>query len=107
MGRIITQKYADTLLEFDLKNRFLPSLSKIPYWGEMNENQRGALLCFAYNVGAAFYGGSNFATITKVLKNKEWSKVPDALYLYRNPGTRVEAGLARRRTEEGTLWSKV
>ena len=105
MRRIITQKYADTLLEFDLKNRFLPSLLKIPYWGEMNENQRGALLCFAYNVGAAFYGGSNFATITKVLKNKEWSKVPDALYLYRNPGTRVEAGLARRRKAEGTLWN--
>lgn len=107
MGRIITQKYADTLLEFDLKNRFLPSLSKIPYWGEMNENQQGAILSFAYNLGADFYGSPNFTTITKVLKNKEWSKVPDALYLYRNPGTRVEAGLARRRIAEGQLWSKV
>ena len=106
MGRVITQKYADTLLEFDLKNRFLPSLSKIPYWGEMNENQRGALLCFAYNVGAGFYGGSNFTTITKVLKNKEWSKVPATLELYRNPGSSVEAGLLRRRKAEGALWSK-
>ncbi len=107
IGRTITQKYADTLLDFDLKNRFLPSLSKIPYWGEMNDNQRGALLSFAYNLGAGFYGSSNFTSITKVLKNTEWSKVPDALYLYRNPGTRVEAGLARRRTEEGKLWTKV
>ncbi len=107
MGRTITQKYADELLDFDLKNRFLPSLSKIPYWGEMNENQRGALLCFAYNLGAGFYGGSNFTTITKVLKNKEWSKVPDFLYLYRNPGSSVEKGLARRRVAEGKLWSKV
>jgi lysozyme len=107
LGRTITQKYADTLLDFDLKNRFLPSLSKIPYWGEMNDNQRGALLSFAYNLGAGFYGSSNFNTITKVLKNKEWSKVPDALYLYRNPGTRVEVGLARRRTAEGQLWTKV
>ncbi len=106
MGRVITQKYADTLLEFDLKNRFLPSLSKIPHWGEMNENQRGALLCFAYNVGAAFYGGFNFATITKVLKNKEWSKVPATLELYRNPGSSVEAGLLRRRKAEGVLWTK-
>jgi len=106
MRRIITQKYADTLLEFDLKNRFLPLLQKIPHWREMNENQRGALLCFAYNLGADFYGNPDFNTITRVLKNKEWSKVPDALYLYRNPGTNVEAGLARRRTAEGQLWIK-
>lgn len=104
IGRVITQKYADTLLEFDLKNRFLPALQRIPYWNEMNENQQGALLSFAYNLGAGFYGSSNFNTITRVLKNKEWSKVPDALYLYRNPGSNVEAGLLRRRVAEGKLW---
>ena len=104
IGRTITQKYADTLLDFDLKNRFLPSLQKIPYWNEMNDNQRGALLSFAYNLGAGFYGSSNFNTITRVLKNKEWDDVPNALYLYRNPGTRVEVGLARRRKAEGDLW---
>ena len=102
---MITQKYADTLLEFDLKNRFLPSLQRIPYWSEMNENQQGAILSFAYNLGANFYGSSNFNTITRVLKNKEWSKVPDALYLYHNPGTSVEVGLKRRRISEGKLWS--
>jgi lysozyme len=106
MGKVITQKYADTLLEFELRNRYLPSLQKIPYWDEMNENQRGALLCFAYNLGADFYGNSNFSTITRILKNREWNKVPDALYLYRNPGTKVEAGLVRRRVAEGNLWSR-
>ena len=105
IGRVITQKYADTLLEFDLKNRFLPALQRIPYWSEMNENQQGAILSFAYNLGVNFYGSSNFNTITRVLKNKEWTKVPDALYLYHNPGTRVEAGLKRRRVAEGKLWS--
>ncbi len=104
IGKKITQEYADRLLVFDIENRFLPSLQKIPYWSEMNDNQRGALLSFAYNLGAGFYGGSNFNTITKVLKNKEWDKVPDALYLYRNPGSNVEAGLARRRKAEGDLW---
>jgi len=104
IGKRITQEYADRLLVFDIENRFLPSLQKIPYWSEMNDNQRGALLSFAYNLGAGFYGGSNFNTITKVLKNKEWDKVPDALYLYRNPGSNVEAGLARRRKAEGDLW---
>jgi len=103
-GRKITQKYADSLLEFDLKNRFLPSLQKIPYWNEMNENQQGALLSFAYNLGAVFYGSPNFNTITKVLREKKWNEVSKVLELYRNPGTRVEAGLLRRRKAEGALW---
>lgn len=105
LTRKITQQYADKLLINDLKNRFLPSLQKIPHWNDMNENQRGALLSFAYNLGAGFYGKPNFNTITRVLKHKQWDKVPDALYLYRNPGTKVEAGLARRRKAEGKLWN--
>ena len=107
IGRVITQKYADSLLDFDLRNRFLPKLQKIPYWNEMNDNQKGALLSFAYNLGADFYGGSNFYSITKALKEKNWSNVPSAIYLYRNPGSDVELGLLRRRTEEGNLWSKI
>jgi lysozyme len=105
MGKVITQKYADTLLEFDLKNRFLPTLQKIPYWREMNANQQGAILSFAYNLGVHFYGSPDFGTITRVLRNKEWDKVPEALKLYRNPGTNVEAGLLRRRVAEAKLWS--
>lgn len=72
----------------------------------MTDNQRGALLSFAYNLGAGFYDGPNFNTITKRLKNKEWDLVPDALFLYRNPGSSVEKGLARRRRAEGDLWRK-
>jgi lysozyme len=104
IGNIITQDEADDLLYFQLRREFLPALQKIPHWGEMNDNQRGALLSFAYNLGAAFYGSSDFNTITRVLKNKEWSKVPSALEMYRNPGSKVEAGLLRRRRAEGKLW---
>ena len=105
MGNVITQEEADDLLLYDIEQRFLPSLQRIPYWNEMNENQQGALLSFAYNLGAGFYGSSNFNTITRVLKSKEWDKVPDTLYLYHNPGTKVAAGLQRRRIAEGKLWS--
>ena len=70
----------------------------------MNDNQHGALLSFGYNLGSHFYGSEGFNTITMVLKGKEWTKVPDALYLYRNPGTSVEEGLSRRRIAEGELW---
>jgi lysozyme len=104
LGQFITQQQADDYLMYDVERRFLPQLAKIPYWEEMNDNQRGALLCFAYNLGTDFYGHPDFNTITRTLKNKEWSKVPDALYLYRNPGSNVEAGLARRRKAEGKLW---
>jgi lysozyme len=70
----------------------------------MNENQQGALLSFAYNLGVGFYGSPNFNTLTRALKNREWSKVPKTLELYRNPGSRVESGLLRRRKAEGKLW---
>jgi GH24 family phage-related lysozyme (muramidase) len=104
IGDKITEEEAEQLLRQSVVKKFLPNLERIPYWHSMNENQRGALLSFAYNLGAYFYGDENFSTITRVLKNKEWVKVPDALYLYRNPGTRVEEGLAKRRMEEGKLW---
>jgi len=106
MGDTLTQAEADALLIEQCKNEFLPALRKVPHWNEMSDGKRGALLSFAYNLGAGFYGGSNFNTITKRLKNKEWDMVPDALYLYRNPGSNVEAGLARRRKAEGEAWKK-
>jgi lysozyme len=104
LGTKISQQTADDLLISQIRNEFLPPLTQIPYWNQMNMNQRSALLSFAYNLGANFYGSSGFNTITRVLKNKQWNKVPDALYLYRNPGTNVESGLARRRKAEGKLW---
>ena len=106
LGDKITQAEADELLIEECKHNFLPSLRKIPHWNEMSDGKRGALLSFAYNLGAGFYGSGDFNTITKRLKNKEWDLVPDALYLYRNPGSNVEAGLARRRKAEGESWKK-
>ena len=105
IGNKITQEEADDLFYYQLRREFIPALQKIPYWSEMNDNQRGSLLCFAYNLGADFYGHPDFGTITRVLKNKEWDKVPKTLEIYRNPGTNVEAGLLRRRRAEGKLWS--
>ena len=34
----------------------------------MTDNQRSALVSFAYNLGAAFYGAVGFETISKRLK---------------------------------------
>jgi lysozyme len=70
----------------------------------MNDNQRGALLSFAYNLGAGFYNSSNFNTISRHLREKNWGVMPKVLEMYRNPGSNVEAGLLRRRVAEGKLW---
>jgi lysozyme len=104
IGNKITQEEADDLLYFQLRREFLPSLQKIPHWNEMNDEMKGALLSFAYNLGAGFYGSSDFNTLTRVLREKKWNEVPAALELYRNPGSSVEAGLLRRRKAEGALW---
>jgi len=103
----ITQERADELFANIAEKNFWNVIKRtVPYFNEMNDNQTGALFSFAYNLGAYFYGSSGFNTISTVLKNKEWHKVPDALMLYVNPGSPVEAGLRRRRTAEGDLWGK-
>jgi lysozyme len=104
LGEKISLEEANALLDFDIRNRFLPALKDIPHWNQMNDNQRGALLSFAYNLGAAFYGGRNFNTITRILRDQKWHEVPKVLEMYRNPGSKVEAGLLRRRKAEGKLW---
>ena len=104
LSQFITQKQADEYLMYDIEYRFLPALRKIPYWSEMNDNQKGALLSFGYNLGGGFYGSSDFSTITRILKDHKWNDVPKVLEMYRNPGSNVEAGLLRRRKAEGKLW---
>lgn len=105
LGDVITQAQADALLEEDCLKRFIPQLEKIPFWCEMSDGKKGALLSFSYNLGANFYGNAKFKTITQRLRDKQWDLVPDALFMYRNPNTKVEAGLARRRKAEIELWN--
>ena len=106
IGQKITKQMAEDLLRIQVEKEYLPQLRKIPYWSEMTNNQRSALLSFAYNLGANFYGNTGFETITRNLKNKEWTSVPKTLMLYVNPGSSFEKGLRNRRQTEGQLWSK-
>lgn len=104
-GDKITQARADSLLEQQLLTVFLPAVMKLPHAAAMSEEQIGALLSFTYNLGAGFYNSTGFTTISRYLRDKDWDKVPEALLLYRNPGSPVEEGLKRRRVAEGALWS--
>lgn len=108
MGETISLDDADSLLLEQLENNYLPSLQKIPAWNDLNDNQKGAILSFAYNLGANFYNNSGFTSITRLLKCPElWSdtkEVERIFSLYCNPGSSVEAGLRRRRIAEAKLW---
>lgn len=84
---------------------FLPELQKIPGWNDMSSGQQSALASFSWNLGAGFYESPGFETISGALREKRWNDVPSALLLYRNPGSKFEEGLRRRRIEEGQLWS--
>ncbi|MEB3156386.1 MAG: lysozyme [Cyanobacteriota bacterium] len=78
----------------------------IPYWSAMADDQRCALISFAWNLGEDFYGGDGFATISRALRERDWASVPQALVLYCDPGTAVSDGLLRRRQAEGQLWQR-
>jgi GH24 family phage-related lysozyme (muramidase) len=80
--------------------------STIPYWSAMAEDQRCALLSFAWNLGEDFYGSDGFDTISRLLREKDWAGVPSGLLLYCDPGTAVSDGLLRRRQAEANLWQK-
>jgi GH24 family phage-related lysozyme (muramidase) len=103
-GNTITKQQADAFLLDTVTRQVVPALEKVPHWSAMAPGQQAALISFAWNLGWGFYGTSGFETISARLRNKEWDKVPDALLLYRNPGSNVEAGLKRRREAEGVLW---
>ena len=106
-GDVITEVEADQMLRLEIDRTAALLAKRIPYWSEMNANQKSALISFAFNLGPNFFGASGFGTITRVLHDKQWDRVPDAMLLYRNPGTNVEAGLKRRRLAEGDLWGRV
>jgi GH24 family phage-related lysozyme (muramidase) len=103
-GDKINRVEADELLQQEV-NRIAEQLrSTVPHWSAMADHQKCALISFAYNLGSGFYGAKGFETISKHLRDKDWAKVPETMLLYRNPGTKVEVGLRRRREAEGRVW---
>ncbi len=103
-GDKINAVEADMLLRQEVDRIAEKLRTTVPHWQTMSDQQQSALVSFAYNLGAGFYGAAGFETISARLREKDWANVPDAMLLYRNPGTNVEAGLKRRREAEGSLW---
>lgn len=107
-GDITTREQAEKYLIMHITSHCTAAMERIPTWGKMNANQRGAIYSFAYNLGAGFYGDPNFQSITKVCdasdqwQNHAW--VEAQFVKYCNPGTSAEAGLRRRRIAEAKLF---
>jgi GH24 family phage-related lysozyme (muramidase) len=107
-GDVITRNEAEKYLIDHINHSTRAAMERIPTWGQMNDNQRSALYSFAYNLGAGFYGGPDFQSITRVCdspqrwQDKAW--VEAQFVKYRNPGSAAEAGLRRRREAEAALF---
>jgi GH24 family phage-related lysozyme (muramidase) len=106
LGDKIKRVDADLLFRQEIDRIVARLAATVPHWKSMSDSQKGALISFAYNLGAGFYGAKGFQTISRVLEQRKWSEVPEALLLYRNPGSKFEAGLKRRREAEGRLWAE-
>jgi GH24 family phage-related lysozyme (muramidase)/uncharacterized protein YfcZ (UPF0381/DUF406 family) len=107
-GDIITHDEAEKYLVAHIEEMCKSPMEKIPTWGKMNTNQRGALYSFADNLGAGFYGDPDFQSITKVCDSTElWNDlqwVKAQFVKYCNPGTAAADGLRRRREAEAKLF---
>lgn len=106
-GDKITKEEAEKYADDFVQKKVIPKLEDtIPTWADMNENQKAAIISFAYNVGPGFYGRKGFETITKALSSADnFKDVPQALALYKKSGGKVLSGLVRRREAEGKLFS--
>ena len=97
-GQTITQEEADRLLVADCQ-KFADAVDNprnCPLIGQLNANQRDALISFAFNCGAA--------ALRTLCRGRGLPQIRDAMALYNKSGGKVLNGLVRRRAEEQALW---
>ena len=99
----ISEAQAQKLLEFHIERNRGP-VSKLEGYRRLPPNAQVAVDSFAFNVGGNFVDDDdNFGTINRAIRAGDAPAVADALPLYINPGSSVEAGLRRRRKAEAEL----
>ena len=97
-GQVITQPEADSLLAADCQ-RFADAVDNpayCPLTAQLNDNQRDALISFAFNCGTG--------CLKTLCKGRTLAQVRDAMALYNKAGGKVLPGLERRRKAEQALF---
>ena len=97
-GQTITQAEADAMLAADCQ-KFADAVDdpgNCPLTGQLNDNQRDALISFAFNCGAG-----NLQTLCK---GRTLAQIREAMALYNKSGGAALPGLVRRRAAEQTLF---
>lgn len=100
-GLTITPKQAEDALEYDLNETAakVDELVKV----ELSDNQFGALVSFAFNVGLSAFAKS---TLLKKLNKGDYAAVPAEMARWTRNDGKVMQGLVNRRAAEAGLWAK-
>lgn len=100
-GLTISPKQAEDALEYDLNETAakVDELVKV----ELSDNQFGALVSFAFNVGTGAFAKS---TLLKKLNKGDYAAVPAELARWTKNDGKVMQGLVNRRAAEAGLWAK-
>ena len=97
-GQTITQAEAAAMLKADCQ-RYADAVddpNNCPLTDQLNNNQRDALISFAYNCGAG--------NLRMLCRSRTLDQIRDAMALYNKSGGVVLKGLERRRAAEQALW---
>lgn len=100
-GLTITPKQAEDALEFDL-NETAAKVDELVK-AELSDNQFGALVSFAFNVGTGAFAKS---TLLKKLNKGDYAAVPAEMARWTKNDGKVMQGLVNRRAAEAGLWAK-
>lgn len=97
-GQVITQAQADEYLIADCQKfaDYVDNPSYVPITKNINDNQRDALISFAYNCGAG--------SLRTLCKGRTAAQIAEAILLYNKAGGKVLAGLTKRRKAERELF---
>lgn len=97
-GQVITQAQADEFLISDCQKfaDYVDNPAYVPITKGLNNNQRDALISFAYNCGAG--------SLRTLCKGRTAAQIAEAMLLYNKAGGKVLAGLTKRRKAERELF---
>lgn len=106
-NRLKDEKEADALLRTQILEEYIPQLEMIPQWFDFTDNQRGALISFAWCHSPYFYGTPDYRAISSVLRYKKTKEVPEVIRFYNKEKGRATTRMVAWRKAEAKLWESL